>query len=49
MAKEKMFDLDKMVKDAHKRLLTHINKLAEKAHKETATDFAEARKRLNIK
>lgn len=49
MATEKIFNLNKMVKDSHKRLDTYVNKLAEKAHAETAKDFAEARTRLNIK
>lgn len=39
-------DLNKMVKDAEKRLAKHINKLAEKAKAETAKDFEEARNRL---
>jgi hypothetical protein len=49
MATQKMFDLDKMVTDAKKRLVKHIAKLAEKAQQETAADFTESRKRLNIK
>lgn len=48
MAKAK-FNLDKMVADAQKRLSTHIDQLTEKAHQETAADFAEARKRLEQK
>jgi hypothetical protein len=41
--------IDKQVTAAQKRLLEYINKLAEKAHEETAKDFAEARKKLGIK
>lgn len=42
-------DIDKQVKAAQKRLATFINKLAEKAKADTAKDFAEARKKLNVK
>ncbi len=49
MATQKMFNLDKMAADAKKRLVKHIEKLVEKAHADTANDFAESRKRLNIK
>ena len=42
-------DIDKEVKAAQKRLATYINKLAEKAKADTAKDFAEARKKLNVK
>ena len=49
MAKEKTFNLDKMVADAQKRLVKHIDKLTEKALVDTKADFAEARKRLGIK
>lgn len=49
MATQKMFDLNKMVVDAKKRLAKHIEKMAEKVRLETANDFAESRNRLNIK
>lgn len=49
MATEKIFNLNKMVKDSQKRLAVYVNKLAEKAKTETAKDFAVARTRLNIK
>ncbi len=49
MATQKMFDLNKMVVDAKKRLAKHIEKMTEKARLDTANDFAESRKRLNIK
>ena len=43
------FNLDKMVVEAQSRLATFIDQLADKAHQETAADFAEARKRLEQK
>lgn len=49
MTTSKKFNLDKMVKDAQKRLATHIDKLVKKAHQETSADFAESRKLLKIK
>jgi hypothetical protein len=42
-------DISKQAKAAEKRLAAFIDKLAEKAKAETAKDFAEARKKLNIK
>lgn len=42
-------DIEKQSKAAQKRLATYINKLAEKAKADTANDFAEARKKLNVK
>ena len=48
MAKEKQSDLDKMAKDAQKRLAKRIEQLAEKARVETAEAFAESRTRLKV-
>lgn len=39
-------NLDKMVKDAMKRIKKHIDQSVEKAKAETAQDFEESRKRL---
>lgn len=42
-------DIDKEVKAAQKRLATFINKIVAKANAQTTKDFAESRKKLNIK
>lgn len=48
MTKEKTFNLDKLVKDAKRRLATHIEKLTAKARDNTALDFEKTRERLGI-
>lgn len=48
MSKVKSSNLDKMVKDAQKRLEKHIEKLHAKAMQDAIKDFAEARKRLKL-
>lgn len=42
-------DIEKEAKAAQKRVAKYIDKLAEKAKADTAKDFAEARKKLNVK
>lgn len=43
-----MIDLNKMEKQANKKVAQHINRMVDQAKKDTVNDFAEARKRLGI-